>query len=107
LIRLLSIFFRTACIEFLRANGAGGGFDASFGSVSSRATADSWMSNSGASISTRIFSSTSHPELFNGTIVQQAADLDGAIVVDVAQNPTSMDLIDANANAGTGNSGKQ
>ncbi|KAL3079077.1 hypothetical protein niasHS_014859 [Heterodera schachtii] len=60
---------RTACIAFLRANA----FDASVGSVTSRSTADSWMSNSLSRVS-----SHSHPELWPPAEVVERADDEGA-----------------------------
>ncbi|CAK5041337.1 unnamed protein product [Meloidogyne enterolobii] len=53
---------RAACIEYFRG-GYGRPFDASFGSVNSRSTADSWLTNSLSRVS-----SISHPDLFNSEI---------------------------------------
>uniref|UniRef100_A0A183C9Q1 Sugar transporter SWEET1 n=1 Tax=Globodera pallida TaxID=36090 RepID=A0A183C9Q1_GLOPA len=60
---------RAACIAFLRANA----FDVSGGSVTSRSTADSWMSNSLSRVS-----SHSHPELWLPAGVIERADGEGA-----------------------------
>uniref|UniRef100_A0A914H2D8 Sugar transporter SWEET1 n=1 Tax=Globodera rostochiensis TaxID=31243 RepID=A0A914H2D8_GLORO len=59
---------RAACIAFLRANA----FDVSGGSVTSRSTADSWMSNSLSRVS-----SHSHPELWLPAGVIERADGEG------------------------------
>lgn len=60
---------RAACIEYLRTAGGGTGapFDASFGSVSSRATDASWISNGpppSMTLSQKSCLSSSHPELY-------------------------------------------
>ncbi|CAK5081605.1 unnamed protein product [Meloidogyne enterolobii] len=73
---------RAACIEYFRG-GYGRPFDASFGSVNSRSTADSWLTNSLSRVS-----SISHPDLFNSEIYKEAHN-NGArnkIVVEVLTN---------------------
>nr|CAD2147034.1 unnamed protein product [Meloidogyne enterolobii] len=73
---------RAACIEYFRG-GYGRPFDASFGSVNSRSTADSWLTNSLSRVS-----SISHPDLFNSEIYKDAHN-NGArnrIVVEVLTN---------------------
>lgn len=72
---------RAACIEYFRG-GYGRPFDASFGSVNSRSTADSWLTNSLSRVS-----SISHPDLFNSEIYNEAQNgAKNKIVVEILTN---------------------